>query len=56
MPSENFAEVSMASRRRLGCILALREGLRFSFAWNMLWAGAVVAMRAAFLMDRWLLL
>ena len=56
MPSENYAEVTQSFRRRLGCILALREGLRFSFAWNMFWAGAVVGLRAAFLVDRlWLL-
>ena len=56
MPSENYAEVTQSFRRRLGCILALREGLWFSFAWNMLWAGAVVGLRAAFLVDRlWLL-
>ena len=56
MPSAKFAEVSRDFRRRLGCVLAVREGLRFTFAWNMLWAGAIVALRAAFLMDRWLLL
>jgi hypothetical protein len=56
MPSDKFAEVSTAFRRRLGCVLAAREGLRFTFAWNMLWAGAVVALRGIWLVDRWLLL
>ena len=56
MPSENHAEITRSFRRRLGCILALREGLRFSFVWNMLWAGAVVGLRATFLTDRWWLL
>ena len=52
MPSEKFAEVSRGFRRRLGCVLAVREGLRFTFAWNMFWAGAVVALRAVWLVDR----
>ena len=56
MPSGKFAEVSRAFRRRLGCVLAVREGLRFTFAWNMFWAGAVVALRGVWLVDRWLLL
>jgi hypothetical protein len=56
MPTENYAEVTQSFRRRLGYILALRQGIRFSFAWNMLWAGAVVGLRAAFLVDRWWLL
>jgi hypothetical protein len=56
MPSEKFTEVSRAFRRRLGCVLAVREGLRFTFAWNMFWAGAVVALRGVWLVDRWLLL
>lgn len=56
MPNGKFADACRAFRRRLGCVLALREGLRFTFAWNMFWAAAIVALRAAFLMDRWLLL
>jgi hypothetical protein len=56
MPTERFADASSAFRQKLGRVLAVREGLRFTFAWNMLWAGAIVALRAAFLVDPWLLL
>jgi hypothetical protein len=43
-------------RLRLGAILALRDCLRFSFAWIMLWAAAVVGLRAVFRIDPLLLL
>lgn len=43
-------------RFRLAGILALRECLRFSFAWIMIWAAVVVALRAVFRTDPSILL
>lgn len=43
-------------RFRLGCILALRECMLWSFAWIMLWALAVVVARAAWKVDQSILI
>ena len=43
-------------RFRLGALLLLRECLRLFFAWIMVWAAAVVALRALFQVDQFLML
>ncbi len=43
-------------RFRVGGVLVIRECLRLFFAWIMIWAAAVVALRAIFLVDRFVLL
>ncbi len=43
-------------RFRLARVLVARECLTLVFAWVMLWAAAVVGLRAAFQMDRWMFL
>ncbi len=52
MISDHHGKQIGSFRFRLGCILALRECLRWSFAWIMIWAVAVVAARAVFRIDQ----
>lgn len=51
MASDHRVAQIGAFRFRLASLLALRESLRWCFAWIMLWAAAVVALRALFRVD-----
>lgn len=56
MVADHYEKPIASFRFRLGCVLALRECLRWSFAWIMLWATALVAARAIFRIDQPVLL
>ena len=55
-PVEGRDRAIASLRFRLGGVLALRECLRLIFAWTMLWATAVVGLRAVFRIDAIVLL
>jgi hypothetical protein len=56
MASESHAKEIASLRFRLAAVLALRECLRLLFVWIMIWAAAVVGLRALFRVDQLVLL
>ncbi len=52
MASDRGEKTIARFRFRVGCVLVFRECLRWSFAWIMLWAVALVAARAVFRIDQ----
>jgi hypothetical protein len=55
-PSDERVREIASLRFRLGGVLLLRECLRLFFAWMMIWAAAVVGLRAVFRVDPFVLL
>lgn len=56
MPWDRCGKEIAGLRFRIGALMVIRECLRLFFAWIMLWAAAVVGLRAVFRIDPFVLL